>query len=121
MSAVTDAWRIEYADGAGNQYVLAHEGGERVAIAYRPVTPAESSSGVYSGGAPRVGSVAVSDPRVVELWMRVQALPGRSAARAMGTGAFTVTTGERVREVVVPAGVTLDAIHALFEALRDAP
>ena len=101
--------------------MLAHEGGGGVAIEYRPVTPAESSSGVYSGGAPRAGSVAVSDPRVVELWMRVQAMTGGRVQRMMGTGAFTVTHGEDVREAVLPAGPALAALHALFEALRDAP
>jgi hypothetical protein len=43
-----DEYRYEYADGSGNLYLIGAD-----SIDYRPITRAESSSGMYDGGTPR--------------------------------------------------------------------
>ncbi|WP_310483222.1 hypothetical protein [Chamaesiphon sp. VAR_48_metabat_403] len=46
--AAADKYEYQYADGAGNSYII-----DRQSIDYRPITRAESSSGMYDGGTPR--------------------------------------------------------------------
>jgi hypothetical protein len=46
--AAADRYEYRYADGAGNSYII-----DRQSIEYRPITRAESSSGMYDGGTPR--------------------------------------------------------------------
>jgi hypothetical protein len=45
----------EYADGSGNVYVV-----KDLSVEYKPVTPRNSSSGVYSGGEPAHATVSAS-------------------------------------------------------------
>lgn len=109
------AWRIDYADGSGNRYALVDDGRGDVDVTYDPMTPAKSSSGMYSGGPPRHAVVPRDDPRIAELWSRVLlAALGPSVARAKGTGAFTLTTTAGVREHVEARGASLAAIDALL-------
>jgi hypothetical protein len=43
----------EYADGSGNVYVV-----KDLSVEYKPVTPRNSSSGVYSGGEPAQATIS---------------------------------------------------------------
>jgi hypothetical protein len=43
----------EYADGSGNVYVV-----KDLSVEYKPVTPRNSSSGVYSGGEPAHATIS---------------------------------------------------------------
>jgi hypothetical protein len=43
----------EYADGSGNVYVV-----KDLSVEYKPVTPRNSSSGIYSGGEPASVTIA---------------------------------------------------------------
>ena len=108
-------WRIDYADGSGNRYTLVDDGAGDVVVTYDPVTPATSSSGLYSGGPPRHEVAPRTDPRLARLWKAVR-LAGQSpsVARAKGTGAFTLTTAAGERQHVVPRGPALAAIDELL-------
>jgi hypothetical protein len=89
-SPPTGALRIDYADGSGNRYTLDAGDDGAVEVAYDLLTPATSSTGLYSGGPPRRARVARDDPRLAELWARLaDARPATSTARLKGTGAFS--------------------------------
>lgn len=119
----TAPWSLEYADGSANVYRLTQaRPGDEVRFEYVPVTPAQSSTGTYSGGDPKQARLAPDDPRVEALWKRVETLEAdpslRAPARAKRTGQFTVTTPSGAREFIVQPGPTLDEADALFQGLR---
>ncbi|MFT5682355.1 MAG: hypothetical protein ACI8RZ_003273 [Myxococcota bacterium] len=90
-----DSWSLSYSDGSNN-HLRVWPDGAAVRYAYTPTTPAQSSSGSYSGGKPAGG--LIPNEFVLELWSRVQALAGHSEwhtdVRVMGSGAFTVAIGD---------------------------
>ncbi|MCA9675553.1 MAG: hypothetical protein H6709_13415 [Kofleriaceae bacterium] len=120
MTRDDPGWTLRYADGAANAYEVVGAGAD-VDVAYVPVTPRDSSSGTYSGGAPWRVRIDASDPRIEELWRRVDALASVASSgdggRAMGTGAFTVTRDGTTRTFVVAPGPGLDAFDALIRGL----
>lgn len=78
-----------YGDGSGNGYTVYFDGATPVRFTYRPITPRESSSGTYSGGA------AVVHERVLQsdadalfgiLGRIFAATEDHCPDRAMGTG-----------------------------------
>jgi hypothetical protein len=80
-----DFFPYEYADGSNNRYLIGPE-----TITYRPITPAESSTGIYSGGEPF--SVAIGPAQYQEIVALLEAArqpgAGHAPARAKGTGAI---------------------------------
>ncbi len=113
------AWTLTYADGAANRYRLVTDGRE-VAFVYEPVTPARSSSGLYSGGPPRRARLAYDDARLAPLWPAVDAALATGAPagpRAKGTGALELSRGGATRAAVVhgPAQRALEAVLAAIE------
>lgn len=113
-------WSVTYADGSGNVYVL-HDDGGGAEFSYDPVTPAESSSGTYSGGEPRHGRL--DDATTDRLWGQVLALEGDTAnhatERAMMTGAFKVSdNGAEYRSFILQPSPALTAFDQFVSALR---
>lgn len=116
-------WTLTYADGAANVYIFSRaSAGAAVAFEYVPVTPELSSTGHYSGGEPAKASLEPRDPRIDELWRRIEALEADPAlhtdARAKGTGAFSVTTPSGERQFIVLAGSALADFHAFVATFR---
>jgi hypothetical protein len=111
-------WSIRYADGSGNATRMWSADGV-LRCTTDPVQPAESSSGVYSGGTPGEGDVAPDAARAV--WVLLRQLEAdvdsHVEQRAMGTGSFTVVTPTGERSFLVKQG---DALAAFDEALRAA-
>lgn len=117
-------WTLEFADGSGNLHRLArpHPAAD-IILDYTPVTPATSSSGLYSGGLPRHARLAADDPRLDELWCRSRELVDAAAPatpRAMGTTALTIATATGTVAGVVGRSPALDAIAELLASLGDA-
>jgi len=88
-------WSVRYADGSGNITRLWHDTGALVArFETTPVTPESSSSGIYSGGAPRSGDL--ESEQVDELWRSVREMESESSihadTRTMGSGSFALVT-----------------------------
>lgn len=86
-------WTLAYADGSANVYrFVASASGVR--FTYEPVTPATSSTGMYSGGDPIDTQLALDDPRITVLWQHARALEADTAhhaeARSKGDGALTI-------------------------------
>lgn len=115
-------WTFAYADGSANGYRLSQASTtDDVRFEYDPVTPAQSSTGHYSGGPPRHETLRPDDPRLTELWRRVADLEAdtahHEAHRNKGSGAFTLTTPAGTRRFLyarVPALLELDALMARF-------
>lgn len=80
MSTIAPPWSLDVADGNGNVYLCAHAVGGAPTFEYRPVRPEDSSSGVYSGGAPRKGTLGASE--IEALWDQVAAAATNSAGHA---------------------------------------
>ena len=112
-------WRLCYADGSANLVRLADDG----EFEYLPVTPAESSSGSYSGGDPVRARLSPGDPRIAAIRAEVERLaadtPRHIAQRTMGSGAFTIEAeGIEQRFMVEPAAVR--GLDQLIRSLRRA-
>jgi hypothetical protein len=110
-----------FSDGSGNHYSFDSEGADSVGhLVYKPVTPEQSSSGVYSGGEP--ADVALSVEQNAELWKRLATLHANEAihaqSRAMGTGAFDTNGPEGAVRFVIRMGPELSEFVAFVEQLR---
>lgn len=110
----TPPWALTWADGSGNisRIWQDQEGGE-ARLAYEPVRPETSSSGVYSGGEAR--RETLPPERVAELWTLARAVARdapRAETRAKGTGVLTLSEPTGTTEALVvasPATAALDA------------
>ncbi|MEM7049083.1 MAG: hypothetical protein AAF604_05465 [Acidobacteriota bacterium] len=115
-------WSITFADGNGNRlrFWLA-PGDDSPRFTYRPITPENSSSGVYSGGTPRRGSL--SNSQSDELMRAVLELESATAnhapARRKGTGAFILVEGDEAeRRFLIQSGERLRRFEQLLESYR---
>lgn len=85
--ATSDKFEYQYADGAGNLYII-----DRQSIDYRPITRAESNSGIYDGGTPR--KVKIDDRQYQEIATKLDRvfdlkssdISNGNLGRAKGTG-----------------------------------
>ncbi len=112
-------WSVRYDDGSHNLTVVARRRlDEPITWSYRPMTPAESSSGSFDGGSPAAGQLDEAAGFV--LWQRLQGAiaagaPVSDGGRAMGTGLLTLTEGDtetRVLLTATPAQQLADALRA---------
>jgi hypothetical protein len=113
-------WTIAYADGSANAYRFeATAAGVR--FVYDPMTPARSSSGMYSGGDPAERMLSLDDPRIAELWQQVRALEADTAhhasERCKGDGAVTLSGDGATRSFLVVRAATRD-LETWLAALR---
>ncbi|MBR58308.1 MAG: hypothetical protein CMH54_09835 [Myxococcales bacterium] len=115
------AWSISYSDGSGNGFFFSQAADQdQASFAYNPVTPRESSSGTYSGGSPRKGTM--TSAQVTELKRWVQTLKDDSAnhaaQRGMGTGAIRLTTNDVEEDFIVQRSQPLKDFEAFLAAFR---
>ncbi len=115
---------LDYADGSANHYRVVCAGAS-AEITYTPVTPRQSSSGSYSGGAPWQAHLAAGDVRLAALLEQVQALHANRAlhteARGKGSGAVTLTSAAGTHSFLVAPGPAVRALDAALAALRASP
>lgn len=111
---------VRFSDGSGNRYTVTRAEDGSAQLVYEPVTPKESSSGTYSGGAP--ADVMLSLEKSSELWERVFALQNNSSshigARSMGTGAFVMSGPEGEARFLVRMGEELREFDRFMTELR---
>lgn len=116
--ALRAPWSVSYSDGSGNSYTFTRqeEGGE-VRFQYDPVTPQESSSGIYSGGEPRSGQVSASDIGRLERWLQRLEMDTsvHTDARSKGTGRFDLVTSAGERGFTVTRCSSLDQFEAVIQ------
>lgn len=114
-------WSLTYRDGSGNGFRFWQEAEEEAAhFTYTPVTPAMSSSGVYSGGEPQEGVLDAA--QIESLWQEALRLEADTTlhinARMMGSGVFSLTTPEGKRSFLVKGGAALRTFNELVGAFR---
>jgi hypothetical protein len=123
LSDVPDApWRVSYHDGSGNAFHF-EQTQASVSYTYTPVTPERSSTGMYSGGEPRAGTLV--EEQVAGLWKRLLQLDAETAAhteeRGKGTGAFLLVTPAGERSFIVERGESLAAFDQFLLELKSGP
>ena len=98
---------ISVADGSANVYRFTRGADGRIAFASEPITPEQSSTGLYSGGPPRKEDLSADDARLSELWTLLQKLAADEAKhtpdRNKGTAAVG-WTGSGSREFILQMG-----------------
>lgn len=106
-------------DGSGNAYLLREEPGGRARFEYDPVRPEQSSTGFYSGGAPR--AAAIDGAAFGAAWEAAERLGAavelHVPRREKGTGLFELTTPAGARAFIVRRGPELDGFLSLLSGL----
>jgi hypothetical protein len=114
------AYKYQYADGAGNLYVI-----NLGSIEYRPITRAESSSGNYDGGAPKTVKITDRQYREVAaildrvLDLKSDRVGDGKNGRAKGTGMIykRIKDGQNVTQVIGRNSRSQTEIEALLKQL----
>lgn len=121
MSIPTPPWTVSFADGNHNRFVFRHmDEAEMPSFAYQPVTPLESSSGIYSGGDPNHGLLTPEQVSTLWSWARRVADATRDHLvdqRPMGTGMLRVHTGEETQTICF-RGDTLRGLLTFVDGFR---
>ena len=118
----SDSWSVTYSDHSGNVYRFWKDGAESDArFAYEPVQPETSSSGIYSGGTPRQGTLDSS--AVTELLARVRKLEAATEShcpkRLKGSGSFRIRVGDEAPlRFLLAAGARRQAFDEFVKAYR---
>lgn len=114
-SCMTTETTYHYADGSGNAYILSGN-----VLTYDPVTPAESSTGTYSGGEPKTVTL---NPQHVQAVIDVLEKGIRKTAdqiedREKGTGEIIIISGKKQKRYILRMGSeALDEIEGLLKGL----
>ena len=117
----TAAWSVRYSDGSNNGFHFWKDASGETRFEYAPTKPGQSSSGTYSGGSAKKGTVP--EAQADDLWSRVTKLEAdptlHAKARSMGTGSFTITSGAKgERSFVVAMGPALEEFNASLTNYR---
>ena len=116
-------WKIDYSDGSGNAYFFEGQPAGTIQAVYRPVDPAQSSSGTYSGGEP--WSVDLDVAGAGELWRWVEGLAADETIhvqdRQKGTGVVHLVSAQGDRSFIVMRGTRLAAFDTYVSSLGDQP
>jgi len=115
-------WSLTYHDGSGNGFRFWKESeGDDALFEYVPIRPERSSSGLYSGGEPKKGTL--DDERVKELWQWARRLESDASihvnSRRKGSGAFSLRSSDGVRDFMVKNGPLLRKFNELLVPFRD--
>ncbi|MBL8956831.1 MAG: hypothetical protein JNK82_39020 [Myxococcaceae bacterium] len=115
------AWSlIDVRDGSANRYHFVAGASGKVEFEYVPVRPEESSSGTYSGGAPRRETLDAGDVRLAALWSELQKLEAdpskQQPERAKGTVAVGwAEAGGAKHDFIVKMGAEARAFVELLK------
>jgi len=107
--------RYEYADGSANRYIIMPD-----RLEYDPVTPAESSTGTYSGGDPKSVSISAEQFEAIgQLFSK--ALDNKAVHikdRIKTSGAISMVKGDIHTQVILaPKCVEKEAIESLLKKI----
>ncbi len=107
--------RYEYADGSANRYIITPD-----TLEYDPVTPAESSTGTYSGGDPRAVSITAGQFEAIgQLFDK--ALGNKAVHiqdRVKTSGAISIVKGDSHTQVILAPGCAeKEAIESLLKKI----
>ena len=114
-------WLVTYHDGSANAYRFwKDEDGKEAQFDYAPVQPKDSSTGMYSGGNPKKGTLSQKQERAI--WQRIKKLEADSSIRAedrmKGTGAFRLKEGSGSRDFIINNSKQLEDWNQFLSVFR---
>ena len=115
-------WRITHHDGNGNTYRFKKDGDDdRIMFTYSPVTPAFSSSGIYSGGDAKQGFLNEDQSEKLNEWIARLASDSsiQSNSREKGTGAFYVSDSNGEKHFIIKRGQTMGEFSQFLKTICD--
>ncbi len=104
-----------YADGSANRYIITSD-----TLKYDPVTPAESSTGSYSGGDPKTVSISAAQfESISQLFDKAVANKAVHIEDRMKTsGAISIVKGDnRTQIILAPGCAEKEAIESLLRKI----
>jgi hypothetical protein len=112
-----DCVKYVYADGNNNSYII-----KKTKLEYKPVTPMESSSGVYSGGTPKTIDLTQAEyNKIIAVFNK--AIEDKSMhidQRIMMSGLIVVETKGQSKSYILGARSTSKAdVEALLKELME--
>lgn len=115
LSCMKSDHRYVYADGSANRYIITRD-----TLEYDPVTPAESSTGTYSGGDPK--TVAISSEQFESISQLFDKAVANKAVhiedRIKTSGAISVVKGDtRTQVILAPGCAEKEAIESLLKKI----
>lgn len=115
LSCMKSDRRYVYADGSANRYIITSD-----TLKYDPITPAESSTGTYSGGDPKTISISAEQYDAIgQLFDK--ALENKSVHipdRMKTSGAITITKGDtHTQAILAPGCAEKEAIENLLKQI----
>lgn len=101
LSCMKNITSYKYADGSANVYILTP-----TSLEYDPVTPAESSTGTYSGGEPKTMTITSEQYKSIQVLLEkaVQNTAIHSNDRMKTSGAISVIEGSKERKYIIEPG-----------------
>lgn len=117
LACMSTSTHYEYADGSANLYILTSD-----SLAYEPVKPEESSTGMYSGGDPKKVAIKIEDFRnvrsLLEAAKKNHAVHITDRIKTSGV-ITTVSDAEKTNFILMPGSKEIIAIEtALKQLLR---
>lgn len=115
-------WSLAYSDGSANSYRFGQDGKDAaVTFEYLPVRPENSSTGTYSGGEPKQGSLDSKQSGELRQWVAKfesdKSL--RQESRDKGSGAFVIKSGgDDSRSFIIRMSPTLKDFDAFLKTIR---
>lgn len=121
MDKFEQPWTVVYSDGSANVMTFRRQPDDAATrVSYEPVTPAQSSSGVYSGGTKKES--ALDDVATQKLWAllaKIERSTGEhTPQRQKGTGEFTLTVSGLERHFRAQSGRLLAEFEAFVAPYR---
>jgi hypothetical protein len=120
FSCMNKSIQYEYADGSGNRYIITQG-----TLSYIPVTPEESSSGMYSGGDPKEILLKGNQYNAIRSLLDNAITKNLSSSihmdgRVKMSGLISVVDQEGRREYILkPGSEELKAIEALLSEMLE--
>ena len=115
FSCMNDNSQFEYADGNGNVYSIS-----RTNLTYIPVKSDDSSSGLYSGGAPKSITLTADQFAAIRhvLTKAVDKTASHITERVMMSGAvFVINGSNKQRYIIAPGSMELKDIESVLQKI----
>ena len=114
-SCMNSDHRYVYADGSANLYIISSD-----SLEYDPITPEESSTGIYSGGEPKTVSISTEQFKSIsQLFDKALANKAVHIEDRMKTsGAISIIKGDvRTQIILAPGCAEKEAIESLLKQI----
>lgn len=118
---ISSPWVVEFSDGSANGYQFKQDVKDGdTQFSYAPVRPEASSTGMYSGGSARSGTLKKLKRK--SLCKRIAKLENNpeivGGSRGKGTGLFKITTPSGIRTFIVEQSKPLERFQKFLATIQ---